>query len=74
MENNNITKYNKLFIELSKKSRCTESAHMIEDEIYRTFISDIANGRITPEYIIILSKQINEIIIEGRKNVGRWYA
>jgi glycine/serine hydroxymethyltransferase len=70
------TKYDKLFIKLSKSVSVhdTEYAHIIEDKIFWLFVSDVANGKLKPDETIEIAKKINDVIIEGRKDAGRWFA
>jgi hypothetical protein len=68
------TKYDELFIKLSKSVHDTEYAHVIEDKIFWLFVSDVANGKLKPDETIEIAKKINDVIIEGRKDAGRWFA
>jgi hypothetical protein len=68
------TKYDELFLKLSRSLRDTESAHMIEDKILWLFVSDIANGNLKQDEILQIANKINKVIIEDRKNAGRWFA
>jgi hypothetical protein len=67
-------KYDKLFLKLSKSLHDTEYAHMIEDKLFWLFVSDIANGNLKQDEIFQIANKINKVIIEDRKNAGRWFA
>jgi hypothetical protein len=47
---------------------------MIEDKILWLFVSDIANGNLKQDEILQIANKINKVIIEDRKNAGRWFA
>ena len=55
----------------------TESIHVLEDQIYRRFIKDIALKKITKVNTIFeLANKINDIIIkpnDGSWDTCRWY-
>ncbi len=84
MSKNNLDKYGKL---IQKMEKCniankgkdgkyyqdTEIYHMEQDVIYRTFIKDIATGKITDlEEIVNLSKLLNKKVVKNDKDM--WYA
>jgi hypothetical protein len=56
----------------------TESIHIVEDQIYRRFIKDIALKKFTNiDTIILAANKINDIIIkpnDGTWDTCRWYA
>lgn len=66
--------YDELFLKLSKSVHDTEYAHMIEDQILWLFVSDIAKGNLKQDEIFQIANKINKVIIEDRKNAGRWFA
>lgn len=66
--------YDELINKLSKSVEDTESAHMVEDQILWMFVSDVANGNLKPDETIQVAKRINDVIIQGRKDVVRWFA
>jgi hypothetical protein len=66
--------YDELFLTLSKSVHDTEYAHMIEDQILWLFVSDIAKGNLKQDEIFQIANKINKVIIEDRKNAGRWFA
>jgi hypothetical protein len=66
--------YDKLFLKLSKSVHDTEYAHMIEDQILWLFVSDIAKGNLKQDEIFQIASKINKVIVEDRKNAGRWFA
>ncbi len=66
--------YDELFLKLSKSLHDTEQAHMIEDQILWLFVSDIAKGNLKQDEILQIANKINKVIIEDRKNAGRWFA
>lgn len=73
----NIKKYDKLinnFLEIqNEKEYSNETAHIVQDEIYRTFIKDISNNKFkTIEDAILISKKIKKSVIKHDKD--RWYA
>jgi len=68
------TKYDELFLKLSKSLHDTEYAHVIEDKIFWLFVSDVANSKLKPNETTEIAKKINDVIIEGRKDAGRWFA
>jgi hypothetical protein len=83
MPKTNLDKYIKL---IEKMERCntaykgnngklyqdTEGYHMEQDVIYRKFIRDIANGKITDlEEIVNLSKLLNNKVVKYDKDM--WY-
>jgi hypothetical protein len=66
------TDYTKMFKDFEEG--CTESAHRIEDEIYRRFICDVATGHFkSPEKMLAMAKKIKTMIDE-RVDCCRWYA
>jgi len=66
------TDYNKMFEEFEQG--CTESAHQVEDEIYRRFICDVATGHFkSTEEMMEMAKKI-KTIIDDRVDSCRWYA
>lgn len=66
------TDYNKMFEDFEQG--CTESAHRIEDQIYRRFICDVATGHFTsPEEMMEMAKKI-KTMIDDRVDSCRWYA
>ena len=81
-----LNKYNKLIKNMEKNniekidkngnpyiSQDTESYHTEQDVIYRTFIKDIATGKIKNlEEIINLSKLLNNKVVKNDKNM--WYS
>jgi hypothetical protein len=66
--------YDELFLKLSKSVHDTEYAHMIEDQILWLFVSDIAKGNLKQDEIFQIANKINKVIVEDRKNAGRWFA
>ena len=75
MTNKLQDKYNKLFDKLKKEDELhdNESAHIIQDNIYRQFIRDICNSKLEKiEDIKNIAKDINKNVIT--KDKGRWYA
>ncbi len=66
--------YDELFLKLSKSVHDTEYAHMIEDQILWLFVSDIAKGNLKQDEIFQIASKINKVIVEDRKNAGRWFA
>jgi hypothetical protein len=73
MSSKNIqTQYSKLFDKLEKLKNDNESAHILQDKIYRKFIKDIVNDKISPKDIKPLALNINKYVV--KKDVRRWYA
>ena len=72
--------YQEMFESLEKynKTDDIERIHIIEDQIYRRFIKDIAAKKITNiNSIIELAAKINDIVIkpnDGAWDTCRWYA
>ena len=68
-----INKYKRLFNKLNKVEEDIEVAHIVQDEIYRKFIKDIANNKIKDlKIIMILANDINKNVVA--KDKDRWYA
>lgn len=69
-----LQKYDKLFDRLEKlnNDKDIESAHILEDKIYKKFTRDIINKRIKGNDVITLAKDINKYIVK-QKSI-RWYA
>ena len=72
-----LRSYERLFKELEKleteKHPCNESAHILQDKIYRKFIRDTANNKIkNAKDIRTISKLIVKRVIKYDKD--RWYA
>lgn len=68
-------KYNLLFSQLDEKNKINdnESSHILQDEIYRTFIKDICKNKFkTFEDIKKFAKSMNKNVV--KKDVNRWYA
>jgi hypothetical protein len=72
--------YDEMFasLESHNESGDTEKIHIIEDQIYRRFIKDIASNKFTNiNTIILAANKINDIIIkpnDGAWDTCRWYA
>ena len=65
--------YGSLFAKLEKLGDNNEVSHMLQDKIYRKFIKDICNDKVTTV------KDIKKIANDLKKNVvkydvERWYA
>jgi len=57
-----VSKYRKMFIKLKEENSNNESAHVIQDEIYRKFIKEIASGKFeNKEDIVLLAKEIKKM-------------
>jgi len=75
-----ISSYEEMFesLELQKERQDTESIHILEDQIYRRFIKDIALNKFTNiNTILLAANKIHEIIIkpnDGSWDSCRWYA
>ena len=68
-----MSKYKKMFERLKEVNDDNETAHGIQDEIYRKYIKDIASGKFeTKEDIVVLAKEIKKNVIVYDTN--RWYA
>ena len=68
-----MSKYKKMFERLKEVNDDNETAHGIQDEIYRKYIKDIASGKFeTKEDIVFLAKEIKKNVIVY--DVNRWYA
>jgi len=68
-----LSKYKKMFERLKEVNDDNEAAHVIQDEIYRKYIKDIASGKFeSKEDIVFLSKEIKKNVIVY--DVNRWYA
>lgn len=67
-------KYNLLFIKLEELNKVdNESAHMLQDEIYRKFIKDICNNKFASlKDIKKIANYMNKNVVKHDKN--RWYA
>ena len=66
-------KYCSLFAKLEKINKDNETAHVLQDKIYRKFIKDICNNEFSS------LKDVEKIAIDIKKKVvkydkGRWYA
>ncbi len=84
MPKDNLEKYNKLIKKLEQCPNVTcgvngnkhidkELYHYDQDVIYRTFIRDIATGKINNiDEIIMLSKLLNNKVVKNDKNM--WYS
>lgn len=73
MSKNNLDKYVKLIQKMEKWNQDKEMYHSEQDVIYRKFIRDIANGKITDlEEIVNLSKLLNNKVVKNDKDM--WYA
>jgi hypothetical protein len=84
MSKNNLDKYAKLIQKMErwnhyqinkqdKPHQDKEMYHSDQDVIYRTFIKDIATGKITNlEEIVNLSKLLNNKVVKYDKDM--WYA
>ena len=85
MSQSNLNKYNKLIQNMEKcnyqvnpqgkkvLSQDKELYHMEQDVIYRTFIKDIASGKIKNfEEIVSLAKLVNNKVVKNDK--GMMYA
>jgi hypothetical protein len=76
MSKNNLDKYVKLIQEMEKWNKPhqdKEMYHSEQDVIYRTFIKDIATGKIKNlEEIVNLSKLLNNKVVKKDKDL--WYA
>jgi hypothetical protein len=70
----NLDKYNKLIKKMTDVNKHDKEVyHMEQDVIYRTFIKDIATGKINNmDDIIILSKLLNNKVVKNDKDM--WYA
>jgi hypothetical protein len=72
---NILSKYQKMFINLKEKNGDNEVAHVIQDEIYRKFIKDIASSKFeNKEDIVLLAKEIKKNVIVYDNDKNRWYA
>jgi hypothetical protein len=75
MSKNYLDKYNKLIQKMEKWNKPhqdTEMYHSEQDVIYRTFIRDIATGKLSNiEEIVNLSKLLNNKVVKNDKNL--WY-
>ena len=75
-----ISSYEEMFesLELQKERQDTECIHILEDQIYRRFIKDIALNKFTNiNTILLAANKIHEIIIkpnDGSWDTCRWYA
>jgi hypothetical protein len=66
-------KYDKLFKKIKSLINDNESAHSLEDDIYKKFIKDIINNKFkNKNEIIKIAKNINKNVIKLKYN--RWYA
>jgi hypothetical protein len=68
-------KYSLLFNKLDKlnKEDDNEGSHILQDTIYRKFITDINNNKIKDiEHIKKIAKNMNKYVVKKDKN--RWYA
>jgi hypothetical protein len=72
--------YDEMFkaLEVRNETGDTESIHIVEDQIYRRFIKDIALNKFTNiNTIILAANKIHDIIIkpnDGTWDACRWYA
>jgi len=72
--------YEEMFesLESHNETGDTEKIHILEDQIYRRFIKDIASNKFTNiNTIILAANKINDIIIkpnDGTWDTCRWYA
>jgi len=72
--------YDEMFnsLEAHNERGDTESIHIVEDQIYRRFIKDIASNKFTNiNTIILAANKIHDIIIKpnnGTWDACRWYA
>lgn len=64
--------YIKHIKEFDKNKKDNESAHIIQDKIYKRFINDIVNNRLNQNEIKVLAKIIKKKII--KYDVNRWYS
>ncbi len=67
-----LSKYKNLIRKLVKNKADNESAHIIQDKIYREFIRDVVKNRFTnQEEIYMIAKEILENVVKNDKE--RWY-
>lgn len=64
--------YNKLFDEFKSYNDDNEKQHIIQDKIYKKFVKDIAQNKLSSSDIKLLAKTINSKIVKYDKN--RWYS
>ncbi len=68
-----LKEYNKLFTEFSENKNDNELNHMTQDKIYRKFINDIYNNKLTSyDEIKEISEIIKKTVVNYDKN--RWYS
>ena len=71
-----IQKYNKLikkFSELFDDSQLdSESIHIMQDDIYVKFISDVASNKLTSDELSKISKNINKHV--SKRKYDKWYS
>ena len=74
MTNTVRTQYKKLFEKLSilHKDGDKEAIHILQDKIYRKFIKDIVNNKITSKDIKEFAKDMNKYVVRFDK--GMWYS
>ena len=67
--------YNRLFEKLKNFDECNdnESAHIIQDDIYKKFIKDIVNNKFkNKKEITEMAKEVKIHVVSRDKN--RWYS
>lgn len=66
------SKYERLINKFTKNKDDMEMSHIIQDKIYRAFITDVAKNKLSTEEITIVAELIHKRVIKHDKN--RHYA
>jgi len=70
-------KYYSLFMKLDKLNNTEdiESSHILQDKLYRKFIKDICNDKLSSlEDIQKIADYMNKYVVKYDKEKNRWYA